>query len=181
MNRRHVLTFAAGLMVAARDAAANTPLNFVMNAAPMPMPELQFSNGDGRAMTLEDFKGRVVLLNVWATWCGPCRKEMPTLDRLQVSLGGPDFEVLSVSIDRKGMDAVTKFYAEIGIQHLGRYVAPAANQVLDTLGVWGLPATLLIDREGRELGRRDGPAEWDSPEMIAFLKQVILQQKETAP
>ena len=106
---------------------------------------------------------------------------MPTLDRLQAALGGPDFVVLPVSIDRKGMDAVSKFYTEIGIQHLARYVAPAANQVLDTLGVWGLPATLLIDRQGRELGRLDGPAEWDSPDMINTLKTIIAKQKETTP
>ena len=181
MNRRHVLAFAAGLGFAAGKGAAATPVKFAMNETPKPMPELQFSDSDGKALTLADFRGKVVLLNVWATWCGPCRKEMPTLDRLQAALGGPEFEVVPVSIDRKGMDVVTKFYAEIGIQHLSRYVAPTANRVLDTLGVWGLPATLLIDRQGRELGRLDGPAEWDSPEMVAFLKHVIKQQKETAP
>ncbi len=181
MNRRHVLAFAAGLGFAACKEAAAASINFAMNETPKPMPELQFSDSDGKALTLADFKGKVVLLNVWATWCGPCRKEMPALDRLQAALGGPDFEVLPVSIDRKGMDVVTKFYAEIGIRHLSRYVAPTANQVLNTLGVWGLPATLLIDRQGRELGRLDGPAEWDSPGMTDFLKQVITQQKETNP
>ena len=181
MNRRHVLAFAAGLGFADGEEAAAAAVNFATNETPKPMPELQFNDSDGKALTLADFKGKVVLLNVWATWCGPCRKEMPTLDRLQAALGGPDFVVLPVSIDRKGMDVVSKFYAEIGIQHLSGYVAPTANQVLDTLGVWGLPATLLIDRQGRELGRLDGPAVWDSPETIAFLKQVIKQQKETTP
>ena len=181
MNRRHILAFAAGLGFATGREATAAPVNFAMNETPKPMPELPFNDSDGKALTLTDFKGKVVLLNVWATWCGPCRKEMPTLDRLQAALGGHDFEVLPVSIDRKGMDVVTKFYAEIGIRHLSHYVAPTANQVLDTLGVWGLPATLLIDRLGRELGRLDGPAEWDSPESIAFLKQVIKQQKETTP
>ena len=181
MNRRRVLALAASLGFAAGKEAAAAAMNFAMNETPKPMPELQFNDGNGKALTLADFKGKVVLLNIWATWCGPCRKEMPTLDRLQAALGGPDFTVLPVSIDRKGMDVVSKFYAEIGIRHLSRYVAPTANQVLDTLGVWGLPATLLIDRQGRELGRLDGPAEWDSPESIAFLKQVIKQQKETTP
>jgi thiol-disulfide isomerase/thioredoxin len=167
-----------GFTVPAASAAGPS---FAMNETPKPMPELQFNDSEGKALTLADFKGKVVLLNIWATWCGPCRKEMPTLDRLQAALGGSDFEVLPVSIDRKGMDAVSKFYAEIGIQHLSRYVAPTANQVLGTLGVWGLPATLLIDARGRELGRLDGPAEWDSPDMIAFLKPIITQQKETNP
>jgi hypothetical protein len=106
---------------------------------------------------------------------------MPTLDRLQAALGGPDFVVLPVSIDRKGMDVVNKFYTEIGIQNLARYVAPGANQVLDTLGVWGLPATLLVDRQGYELGRVSGAAEWDSPEMIGFLKTVMAAAVETVP
>ena len=190
MNRRHVVAFTLGLGFIASKEAAAAPVNFAMNETPKPLPELQFTDSEGKSLTLADFKGKVVLLNIWATWCVPCRKEMPTLDRLQAALGGADFIVLPVSIDRKGMDVVTKFYTEIGIQHLARYVAPAANQVLDTLGIWGLPATLLVDRQGRELGRLDGPAEWDSPEMMAFLKPIITppaetsssaQQKETTP
>jgi thiol-disulfide isomerase/thioredoxin len=137
MNRRHILAFTAGLAFAAGGDVNAAPVNFAMNETPKPMPELQFNDSEGKALTLADFKGKVVLLNIWATWCGPCRKEMPTLDRLQASLGGSDFVVLPVSIDRKGMDVVSKFYAEIGIRHLSRYVAPTANQVLDTLGVWG--------------------------------------------
>ena len=157
--------------------AAGPPM--AMSDTPKPLPEIQFTDGAGKARTLGDFKGKVVLLNVWATWCVPCRKEMPTLDRLQAALGGADFEFVALSIDAKGMDAVNKFYAESGIQHLARYVTPAGNAALETLGVFGLPATLLIDRQGRELGRKIGPAEWDSPEMTDFLKQVTKQQKET--
>ena len=181
MNRRHILSLVAGLGLAVNKAAIAAPQNFAMSETPKPLPELQFTDSDGKTLTLADFKGKVVLLNIWATWCGPCRKEMPTLDRLQAALGGPDFVVLPMSIDRKGMDVVTKFYTEIGIQHLSRYVAPAANQVLDRLGVWGLPATLLVDRQGRELGRLEGPAEWDSPDMISTLKIIISKQKETTP
>jgi thiol-disulfide isomerase/thioredoxin len=181
MKRRHFLTFTAGLGFATDKGAAAAPPNFAMSETPRLMPEFQFTDSDGKTLTLVDFKGKIVLLNIWATWCAPCRKEMPTLDRLQAALGGADFVVLPMSIDRKGMDAVAKFYTEIGIQHLSRYVAPAANQVLDTLGVWGLPATLLIDRQGRELGRLEGPAEWDSPDMINTLKIIIGKQKETTP
>jgi thiol-disulfide isomerase/thioredoxin len=181
MNRRHLLIFTAGLEFVEGRVATAAPQNFAMSETPKPLPELQFTDSDGKTLTLADFKGKIVLLNIWATWCAPCRKEMPTLDRLQAALGGPDFVVLPMSIDRKGMDAVSKFYTEIGIQHLARYVAPAANQVLDTLGVWGLPATLLVDRQGRELGRLSGPAEWDSPEMIGFLKTVIAAAAETVP
>ena len=89
---------------------ATTTPPFVMSDALKPVPELNFIDGEGHARTLADFKGKVVLLNIWATWCGPCRKEMPTLDRLQVALGGVDFEVVPLSIDRKGMEVVNKFY-----------------------------------------------------------------------
>ena len=178
---RILLTVIGAMFCFAIQAIAAPSPNFAMHDEPKPIPELQFTDETGQAHTLAEFKGKVVLLNVWATWCVPCRKEMPALDRLQAALGGPDFEVLPLSIDKKGMDAVSKFYAEIGIQHLSRYVAPTANQVLDTLGVWGLPATMLVDRQGRELGRLDGPAEWDSPDMTDFLKQIIKQQKETNP
>src|SRR5262249_34528033 len=122
--------------------------------------------------TLADFKGKVVLLNIWATWCGPCRKEMPALDRLQAALAGPDFEVVALSIDRGGMDAVRKFFADIGIRNLAMYL-DSSGQALRTLSALGLPTTLLIDREGREIGRLIGPAEWDSPEMVEFVRCVV--------
>ncbi|MDE2447249.1 MAG: TlpA family protein disulfide reductase [Alphaproteobacteria bacterium] len=180
MNRRHVFTLTAGVVFAAH-ARADASAPFMMNDPIKPMPELQFNDADGKSLSVADFKGKTVLLNIWATWCGPCRKEMPTLDRLQATLGGPDFMVLPVSIDRQGMDAVSLFYADTGIKNLGRYIAPAANHALDALSVWGLPATLLLDRQGRELGRRSGSAEWDTPEMIDFFKTIINQQKETIP
>ena len=152
------------------QATATPP--FVMFEAPKPVPELNFTDGEGHARTLADFKGKVILLNIWATWCVPCRKEMPTLDRLQAALGGVDFEVMPLSIDRKGMEVVNKFYDEIGIQHLSRFVDPS-NEAFQKLPIVGIPTTLLIDRQGQELGRLIGPSEWDSPDMIAFLKDII--------
>ena len=176
MNRRAVALLVPFAWLGGQlAAAANPPL--VMDETPKPAPELHFTDGDGKSRTLADFKGKMVLLNIWATWCGPCRKEMPTLDRLQAALGGPDFEVVPLSIDRKGMEAVNKFYAEIGIQHLARYVAPSASDAMDTLGVFGLPATFLIDGQGSIIGRKDGPAEWDSPEFVAFFKSLIVKPK----
>lgn len=180
MNRRSVIPALILAWLGGRAAfAAEPPLS--MEVTPKAAPELQFTDGDGKTRNLTEFKGKLVLLNIWATWCGPCRKEMPTLDRLQAALGGPDFEVVPLSIDRKGMEAVDKFYAEIGITHLGRYVAPSANDAMDTLGVFGIPATYLVDRAGRILGRKDGPAEWDSAEFVAFFKDIIAQSKETNP
>lgn len=139
---------------------------------PRPVPALRFTNGQGGSVSLADFRGRVVLFNIWATWCLPCRKEMPTLERLQEKLGGKDFEVVVLSIDREGVAAVERFYQEIGIHRLGIYV-DESGKVADELGVLGLPTTLLIDRDGLERARLVGPAEWDNPKIIDVIKSVV--------
>ncbi len=164
---------AAGLIAASLPiAAAQEPSrNFIIHEAPKTVVAIQFEDADGRARSLSDFRGKIVLLNIWATWCVPCRKEMPTLDRVQTALGGADFEVVALSIDR-GMDAVRKFFAEIGIQKLAMYLDSSAKATRQ-LGAVGLPTTLLIDREGRETARLIGPAEWDSPDIAAFISCVI--------
>lgn len=146
--------------------------SFVMHEEPRPLPELRFEGGDGQQLTLADFRGRTVLLNIWATWCVPCREEMPTLDALEAELGGPAFEVVPLSVDRAGPEVVRKFYAEIGIQHLGLYIDASMRASFD-LQAPGLPTTLLIDSDGQELGRLVGPAEWDTSEMIAFLENHL--------
>jgi thiol-disulfide isomerase/thioredoxin len=163
-------------LVLPEESAVVAPRNFLMRDSPAAIPALQFSDGEGRARTLADFRGKVVLLNIWATWCLPCRKEMPTLDRLEAALGGPDFEVVPLSIDRGGVEKVKKFYTEIAIQHLAIYVDSSreANSRLDAIGV---PTTLLVDRDGREFGRLSGDAEWDAPEMVAFLKSIIARKE----
>jgi thiol-disulfide isomerase/thioredoxin len=164
---------AAGLVAASSSiAAAQEPSrNFIIHEAPKQIAAIQFEDADGQPRSLSDFHGKVVLLNIWATWCTPCRKEMPTLDRLQAALGGADFEVVALSIDRR-MEAVRKFFAEIGIQKLAMYVDSSAKATRQ-LGAVGLPTTLLIDHDGRETARLIGPAEWDSPDIAAFLRCVI--------
>ena len=152
--------------------ASEAPQNFAVLDTPAAVPEISFADADGQPKTLADYAGKVVLLNVWATWCAPCRKEMPTLDRLQAKLGGSDFEVVALSMDRKGPDVVTKFYAEIGVTHLALNIDTSA-QAMFTLGAVGLPMTLLIDRQGKEIGRLIGPAEWDAPDMIDFIRGRI--------
>ncbi|MPZ31339.1 MAG: redoxin family protein [Rhodospirillales bacterium] len=156
-------------------AAAAAEPNFAINDPPKALPDVRFVDGDGRDRALADFSGKVVLLNVWATWCVPCRKEMPTLDRLQRTLGGKDFQVVALSIDRQGLPVVRKFYRDINIKHLGMYV-DSSGKAARELGAVGLPTTLLVDRAGREIGRLVGPAEWDAPDMIAFIRQRIDQQ-----
>jgi len=160
-------------------AAQEAVKNFVMHGAPKAVGVISFQDDRGQTRSLADFKGKVVLLNIWATCCGPCRLEMPALDRLQATLGGPDFEVVPISIDRGGMETVRKFYSEIGLRILAKYI-DASGQALRTLDAVGLPTTLLIDRAGREIGRIIGPAEWDTPEIAEFLKSVILKQGDVA-
>lgn len=167
---------ALALLAASQAAETNTRAGLTIWPEPRPVPEVQFVDGEGKSHTLADFKGKVVLLNLWATWCVPCRKEMPTLDRLQAQLGGPDFQVLALSIDLDGLQVVRDFYKEVGIQHLGIYIDESASAI-SSLGAFGLPATLLLDRQGRELGRKLGEATWDSPEVVAYLKEVIASSR----
>ncbi|MER9586190.1 TlpA disulfide reductase family protein [Mesorhizobium sp. M0276] len=159
-----------GLLLALSQplSAAEPPQNFAVHEAPVPVPDISFQDSAGQPRTLTDFSGKVVLLNIWATWCVPCRKEMPTLDRLQAELGESGFEVVALSIDRDP-DMVKQFFAEIGIQHLALNI-DTSSKAMFALGVVGLPTTLLIDAKGKEIGRLIGPAEWDSPEMIAFIR-----------
>ncbi len=159
---------------AALAVAQELPQNFVLHDAPKDVPALHFQDGDGKVRSIDDFRGKVVLLNIWATWCGPCRHEMPTLDRLQAEFGGPDFEVVALSIDRAGIGVVTKFYAEIRAKHLAIYI-DSSGKAAQLLSMFGLPTTLLIDREGREIGRLIGPAEWDTPEMLSFFRRLLSQ------
>lgn len=139
------------------------------------LPTIFFADEHGNALTLDRWRGKVVLLNVWATWCAPCRHEMPTLDRLQAKLGSGRFEVVALSIDRAGVGVVRKFFNEIGIRHLGIFIDETMKASRD-LRILGLPGTLLIGPDGRELGRLIGPAEWDTPEMVAFFESVIAGQ-----
>lgn len=159
----------AAKIAAAAPAGAAAPgkLNvgqmtaFVFKKTPEPLPEVSFTDAGGKPMTLADFKGRTVLLNLWATWCGPCRKEMPDLDKLQKDLGSATFEVVALSVDRQGVDTARKFLDSIKIESLKLYIDPTARAA-STLRAVGMPTTILIDKEGREIGRLVGPAEWHS-------------------
>ncbi len=167
-----VLALFATFLILSGPATAAGAASFALNESPAPVPEISFVDSAGTQRSLADFRGRFVLLNIWATWCVPCRTEMPTLDRLQAELGGPVFEVVALSIDRNGAAVVQKFFDEVGIQNLAVFV-DTSSQAAFSLGTVGLPATLLIDRNGQEIGRLVGPAEWDAPEMVVFLRSVI--------
>lgn len=140
--------------------------------APQALPNLAFVDVNGHARHLADFRGRVILLNLWATWCPPCRQELPTLDHLQALLGGPDFEVVALSIDRGGLAAVTSYFDEFDVRALHVYV-DASARALARVGGMALPTTILIGRDGRELARHVGPADWDRPDVVALLRGYI--------
>jgi thiol-disulfide isomerase/thioredoxin len=142
---------------------------FVMKQVPTAVPEINFIAANGEKRTMQDFKGKVVLLNLWATWCAPCRKEMPDLDKLQAELGSPSFEVVAVSVDRSGPDGARKFLDSIGIKRLALYADPTAK-LASSLKAIGMPTTLLIDADGRELGRLTGPADWGGDDAKSLIK-----------
>jgi thiol-disulfide isomerase/thioredoxin len=144
--------------------------------APKPLPSLAFKAPDGAQVRLADFKGREVLLNLWATWCVPCRQEMPALDRLQGALGSEDFVVVAVNIDTARLERPKAFLNEIGVKNLAFYADNTAEvfQALKRAGkVLGLPTTILIGKDGCEIGTMAGPAQWDSQEALALLKASL--------
>ena len=145
---------------------------FVMRKSPEPMPAMTFLDGKGEPVTLAQFKGKTILLNLWATWCAPCREEMPSLDRLQKALGGDKFEVVALSLDRQGLEGSRKFLADVKADSLNLYVDPSAKQGTN-LKLIGMPTTLLIDKDGRELGRLAGPAEWDSTDAKKLIEAAM--------
>jgi thiol-disulfide isomerase/thioredoxin len=145
---------------------------FVFKKAPEPLPDVSFLDGAGSERSLKDWRGKVVLLNLWATWCAPCRKEMPALDRLQASLGSDQFEVVALSIDRTGLEGAKKFLDQINVQSLKLFADPTAK-IGSQLKVAGLPATLLLDHDGREIGRLTGPAEWDSEDAKRLIQAAL--------
>lgn len=142
---------------------------------PRPLPEFAFKGPDG-AKTLSDFKGRVVLFNLWATWCVPCREEMPALDRLEAQAGDAAFTVLALNMDTRNTERVPQWLDENGIKTLTRYSDPEgkAFQALRKEGlVTGLPTTLLVGRDGCMSGAMAGPAKWDSAEALALLRAAL--------
>lgn len=155
-----------------RALATGTLAAFLVHPEPKPLPDIAFADGEGKPLKLSDWKGRVVLINLWATWCAPCRKEMPDLAKLQAELGSDQFEVVAISVDRKGAEASSAFLKETEADALKLYVEPT-TKIVGELQSAGLPATILVDRQGRELGRLLGPAHWAAPEAVALIKAAL--------
>jgi thiol-disulfide isomerase/thioredoxin len=145
-------------------------------ARPLRLPALAFRDGEGRERTLADWGGRNILFNLWATWCIPCRKEMPALDALQEKLGGPAFEVVAVNIDTRDADKPRTWLKDVGITRLAYYADPTAKVFQDLKGIgkaFGMPTTLLIDGNGCEIASLAGPAEWASDDAVKLVTAAI--------
>lgn len=143
---------------------------------PKPLPNLAFNGPDGAPMTLADLRGKTLLVNLWATWCIPCRKEMPALDALQGKLGGPDFQVVAINIDTRNLEKPRTWLNETGVKTLTYYADPAAKvfQELKTVGkAFGMPTTLLVDPKGCELATIAGPAEWASEDALKLIAAAM--------
>ena len=140
------------------------------------LPDLAFRDAAGAERHLADWRGRTVLLNLWATWCVPCRKEMPALDALEGKLGGPGFEVVAVNIDTRDGDKPRAWLKEVGIDRLAYYADPTAKvfQDLKIMGrAAGMPTTLLVDPAGCEIGTVAGPAEWASEDAVKLVTAAL--------
>ena len=158
------------------DAAGQAPLGeFLPASRPWPAPSAVFTDADGKTLSLRDFAGKLVLVNLWATWCAPCRREMPSLERLQTRLGDK-ITILAISEDRGGSKAVAPFIAKLGLKVVKTYLDPE-SAVGRAFKVDGLPTSFLIDRQGRVLGRVEGEAEWDSPKMLAVIDPLLSEDE----
>ncbi len=173
MSRRSLLKLAAACLIAIIAAAGIYALFWRdRSASRNVLPEITFADGKGRTLSPAEFHGKVVLLDFWATWCGPCREEFPALDRLQAKLGGRGLAVVPVSIDLKGLPAVDAFYAKLQIQHLPKYIDDTRESA-KVLGLRGLPSAVLLDRQGREVARVEGPVDWESAPATTLLAKLL--------
>ncbi|NQW09377.1 MAG: TlpA family protein disulfide reductase [Alphaproteobacteria bacterium] len=139
---------------------------------PLPAPSVAFLDPDGNAIKLDAFIGRVVVLNFWATWCAPCIKELPALERLHTSLDPGQAQVVLVTIDRKGTEVAQPFLVDLGVKNLTTHADPQA-ELARSLGALGLPTTVIIDRQGRVRGQLQGDAEWDSDAAKALVRHYV--------
>ena len=145
---------------------------FVKKTTPEPLPDITFQDASGKDVTLSSFKGKTVLLNLWATWCEPCREEMPALNRLQQALGSDKFEVVVLSLDRRGSTLRANFSTRSKAHDVKLYTDVTTKQGL-ALKLVGMPTTILINKDGLEVGRLAGPAKWDSQEAKKLIEAAM--------
>jgi len=147
-----------------------------MATSPLRLPDLAFEDADGKPRKLSDWRGKTVLVNLWATWCVPCRKEMPALDSLQTKLGGKDFEVVAINIDTRDPEKPKNFLKEANLTKLAYFTDTKAKVFQDLKGIGkalGMPTSILVDAQGCEIGNLAGPAEWASDDAIKLIKAAV--------
>src|SRR5581483_364081 len=143
---------------------------------PLRVPKLEFTDAKGARRSLEDWRGRTVLLNLWATWCVPCRKEMPALDELATKLGGRGFDIVAINIDTRDPDKPKAWLNEVGVKRLAYYADPSGKVFQDLKAVgraFGMPTTMLVDPSGCEIGTIAGPAEWASGDAVKLIQAAL--------
>jgi thiol-disulfide isomerase/thioredoxin len=166
----------AAVLERLRPLAKGEVAAFEVSERPTRAPAFSFAGPDGARLDRDSFKGKLVLLNLWATWCEPCKREMPALDGLQAELGGPGFEVVAVNIDTRNLDRPRTWLDAAGIRNLRYYADPEAKIFQDLRAAKlaeGMPTTLLIDGAGCRVGRMSGAAEWARPEALALIRAAL--------
>ena len=163
---------AAHADVAAAEAARDGTMKKLLFSEPAAVSGETFTDPDGGEFRLSDFGGRHVVVNFWATWCAPCRKEMPMLSELQTEFGGETFEVVTIATGRNSVQGIRKFFEEVGVDNLPLYLDPKSSLGRD-MGVLGLPITVILDPEGREIARMRGDAEWNSDSAKSVIRALI--------
>jgi thiol-disulfide isomerase/thioredoxin len=166
----------AALIARLKPLATGEVAAMLIDDRPKPLPTMAFKDAAGKPVLLADFRGKTVLFNMWATWCAPCRAEMPALDTLQAELGGEKFDVVAVSVDATGPDKPRKFFNNLNLTHLALHT-DGSGEVFRTMqsigrGV-GLPTSLLVDKGGCEIGYMPGPAQWASPDAKALIEAAL--------
>ncbi len=160
---------------AAQMAREGDMKKLVFHTTPEAVSDAAFDLADeAGTATLADYRGKVLLVNFWATWCAPCRKEMPALSELQAELGGEHFEVLTIATGRNSPEGITKFFSEIGVDNLPRHQDPK-QALASQMGIFGLPISVILDAEGREIARLRGDADWASDSAKAVIKALLPQ------
>ena len=161
-----------------RDLAQGDMKKLVIEDDPAPVSDVAFTDADGAEHALSDHAGKVLLVNFWATWCAPCREEMPALDALSAEMGGDDFAVVPIATGRNSLDGIHRFFEEEGVENLPVYLDP--NQALAReMAVLGLPVSVLVDREGREVARLMGDADWAGADARAVIRALMGEGAET--
>jgi thiol-disulfide isomerase/thioredoxin len=181
-NMRLLICLYTALLIGANAAAADITTiealrsgsmkKLTFHTAAKAVPAVYFATADGDQKQLSDFQGKVVLLNFWATWCAPCRIEMPMLSELQTEFGGKNFEVVTIATGRNAPGALKRFFDKAGIENLPRH-RDIKQQLARKMAILGLPITVILNRQGKEIARLRGDADWSSDSAKSIISALI--------